>query len=778
MATNYHVRSNSFPSGSHPSSTRIEQDLNKIKTWEATSTSTSDSITIGLTYLEDLYISLEDLLNTTSTQKAISHNQGEKFVEELLDGSVKILDICGITRDTMLQIKENVQSLHSSLRRRKGDSSIETSVAEYNLFTNKMKKNVTKLIKSLKQMESKFRASSLLNQDQEFVSVIRVLRDVIVMNISIFQSILSFLVGSASKSKANKWFNVAKLMHKKTISCEEKLENFNELQCVEASLRTLSSEVSDVAKMQTTHEKFEGLENAIEMIENAFGSSKSIIVEEEGNRKNTTTSPEKTSEEMTEPAANIESFEGADMEVRNKTHSSIPKAAKNAKFKKGMVLPFQPLSLVFENVNYYIDMPNEMKQGTKEDRLQLLRDISGAFRPRILIALVGVSGAGKTTLMDVLSGRKTSGCIEGGMSISGYPKNQATFARISGYCEQNDIHSPNITVYESLLFSAWLRLSKDVDIETRKMFIEEVIELVELHLVKNFLVGLPGIDGLSTEQRKRLTIAVELVANPSIIFMDEPTGRTVVCTIHQPSIDIFENFDELLLMKTSGQVIYGGPLGRNSEKLIEYFEAITGIPKIEDGYNPATWMLDISSPVVESQLKIDFAELYNKSSLYQRNQELIKELSIPAPGTKELYFPSKYSQTPQYNGVKYFVTIVIGVLFGLIYWKKGDKLEKEQDLLNLIGAMYPSVIFLGASNTSSVQPIVAIERTVLYRERAAGLYSELPYAIGQVAIEVIYVALQSLIYSIILYWMIGFEPQVENFFWFYFFICHVLYLLP
>ncbi|KAK2373217.1 hypothetical protein QL285_074268 [Trifolium repens] len=269
MATMYHVRSNSFPSESHPSSTRIEQELTKIKTWEATSTSTSDSITTGLSYLENLYISLEDLLNMASTQKAISHHQGEKFVEELLDGSVRILDICGITRDTMLQIKENVQSLHSSLRRRKGDSSIEKSVAEYNFFTKKMKKNVTKLITSLKQMESKFGASSLLNQDQEFVSVIRVLREVIVMNISIFQSILSFLVGSASKSKTAKWLKVAKLMHKK-VSCEENLENFNELQCVESSLRTLLSEGSDVAKMQATHEKFEAMENAIEMIENGL----------------------------------------------------------------------------------------------------------------------------------------------------------------------------------------------------------------------------------------------------------------------------------------------------------------------------------------------------------------------------------------------------------------------------------------------------------------------------------------------------------------------------
>ena len=108
-------------------------------------------------------------------------------------------------------------------------------------------------------------------------------------------------------------------------------------------------------------------------------------------------------------------------------------------------------------------------QGIEESRLQLLRDVSGAFRPGILTALVGVSGAGKTTLMDVLAGRKTNGYIKGSISISGYPKNQATFARVSGYCEQNDIHSPNVTVYESLVYSAWLRLAKEVKQETRKV---------------------------------------------------------------------------------------------------------------------------------------------------------------------------------------------------------------------------------------------------------------------------------------------------------------------
>lgn len=108
-------------------------------------------------------------------------------------------------------------------------------------------------------------------------------------------------------------------------------------------------------------------------------------------------------------------------------------------------------------------------QGVVEDKLMLLKGVSGAFRPGVLTALVGVSGAGKTTLMDVLAGRKAGGYIEGNITISGYPKKQETFARIAGYCEQNDIHSPYVTVYESLLYSAWLRLPSEVDTDKRKV---------------------------------------------------------------------------------------------------------------------------------------------------------------------------------------------------------------------------------------------------------------------------------------------------------------------
>uniref|UniRef100_A0A453RPZ0 ABC transporter domain-containing protein n=1 Tax=Aegilops tauschii subsp. strangulata TaxID=200361 RepID=A0A453RPZ0_AEGTS len=108
-----------------------------------------------------------------------------------------------------------------------------------------------------------------------------------------------------------------------------------------------------------------------------------------------------------------------------------------------------------------------MKYGVTEKKLQLLQDVSGVFRPGVLTALMGITGAGKTTLLDVLAGRKTGGYIEGTIRIAGYPKKQDTFSRISGYCEQSDIHSPNLTVHESLQFSAWLRLPSNVNSRQR-----------------------------------------------------------------------------------------------------------------------------------------------------------------------------------------------------------------------------------------------------------------------------------------------------------------------
>ncbi|KAK1440473.1 hypothetical protein QVD17_06300 [Tagetes erecta] len=482
-----------------------------------------------------------------------------------------------------------------------------------------------------------------------------------------------------------------------------------------------------------------------------------------------------------------------------------------------LVLPFEPLTLTFQNLQYHVEPPPEMREhGFTGKRLQLLHDITGAFRPGVLTALMGVSGAGKTTLLDVLSGRKTSGVVEGEIKIAGYPKVQDTFARVSGYCEQVDIHSPQITVEESVIFSAWLRLHPGIDSKTKYRFIEEVLETVELYDIKDALVGIPGVDGLSTEQRKRLTIAVEVVANPSIIFMDEPTtgldarsaaivmravknivetGRTIVCTIHQPSIDIFEAFDELILLKNGGRMIYCGPLGCNSNKVIEYFESISGVPKIRDNYNPATWMLEVTSASMEAELGVDFGHIYSASSLNQSNKDLVNTLSKPSPGSKDLHFPTRFAQngwsqfkaclwkqrlsywrSPSYNLMRSLHMLFASFIFGLLFWGQGRNINSPQSLFNILGSMYSAVLFSGINNCSSVIPHVSMERTVLYRERFSGMYASWAYALAQVAIEFPYLFAQSLAFVCITYPMIGYYWSAYKVFcYFYAFLCTLMY---
>ncbi|PPD85938.1 hypothetical protein GOBAR_DD17121 [Gossypium barbadense] len=456
-----------------------------------------------------------------------------------------------------------------------------------------------------------------------------------------------------------------------------------------------------------------------------------------------------------------------------------------------MVLPFVPITLSFENVHYFVDTPKKFREKVLNKKLHLLQDISGAFRPGVLTALMGASGAGKTTLMDVLSGRKTGGYTEGDIRVGGYPKVQETYARVSGYCEQTDVHSPQITVKESVIFSAWLRLPAEIPRQKRLEFVSEVLQMIELDEIQNALVGVPSVSGISAEQRKRLTIAVELVSNPSIIFMDEPTScldaraaavvmrvvknivntrRTIVCTIHQPSIDIFEAFDEIILMKRGGQIIYSGELGQNSCKLIEYFEGIPGVPKIKDNYNPATWMLEVTNPSSEAELGVDFAHIYKESHLYQRNKELVQELRVPAQGSKELHFSTRFSQNrweqfkaclwkqhlsywrnPTYNLGRMILAMVSSVLYGALLWNKGQKVDNDQDLFNIMGSTYVFMVCIGASNLFSALPIITSQRTIEYRERFVGMYSSKVHSLAQVIIEIPYVFLEATLFLIISY---------------------------
>jgi energy-coupling factor transporter ATP-binding protein EcfA2/ABC-type multidrug transport system permease subunit len=361
-------------------------------------------------------------------------------------------------------------------------------------------------------------------------------------------------------------------------------------------------------------------------------------------------------------------------------------------------------------------------------------------------------------------------------------------------------------------------LPSEIDSATKGKFVEEVLETIELDDIKDSLVGITGQSGLSTEQRKRLTIAVELVSNPSIIFMDEPTsgldaraaavvmravknvvatGRTTVCTIHQPSIDIFETFDELILMKSGGKIIYNGLLGHHSNKLIEYFQSIPGVPKIKDNYNPATWMMEATSAAVEDELKIDFANIYKESPLNRETLEMVRVLSEPEQGSKDLNFSTRFPQnylgqfmaclwkqhlsywrSPEYNLIRFVFMIVAAIIFGAVFWQKGKEINTQQDLFNVFGSMYIAVIFLGINYCSTILPYVATERSVLYREKFAGMYSSMAYSFAQVAIEIPYILVQAILYVAITYPMIGFHWSVPKVFWyFYTTFCTFLYFV-
>lgn len=415
--------------------------------------------------------------------------------------------------------------------------------------------------------------------------------------------------------------------------------------------------------------------------------------------------------------------------------------------------------------------------------------------------------------MDVLAGRKTGGKITGDIRLNGHPKDSETFAHVSAYVEQEDSHMGECTVLEALHFSASLRLPTDVSAETRCKFVDEVLDLMELRRLSDAMIGEVGHGhALTIEQRKRLTIAVELVSNPSILFCDEPTtgldargaslvmstirataatGRVVVCTIHQPSYQIFEAFDELIVLKPGGRCIFNGPLGPEASLLISYFQNIPGVEPMKPQMNPANWMLEQTAPRREAELGVDFADIFDKSAEAKQAFAITDAASEKAPGSKPLSFagmktPSGFMQfylilhrlfvsywrNVKYNMVRFFVSLLVMAVFGSIFYQQGQKYLSDENpgtLLNIAGVIFMSVLFVGATNAMTVQGVISNERKVFYRERAAGMYGEMPFAFAQSLVELPYLFVQSAVYAFPVYYLIGFNPAADKVMYFFLF---------
>lgn len=276
----YNVRSISLPVRSHPSTLRTEEELNKLKAWEATTTTTSeakaDSICKGLFGLKDLYICIEDLLQLPMTQQALALHQNERWVEELLDGSVKYLDVCGSTRDAILAMKESVRDLQSALRRRKvgGDSSLEDNLGSYTCIRKKTKKEILQLVASLKQMDHKHETFPL-DLDNHLAAVVRVLREASLITSSVFQSLVSFLSTPVLKPRPSTWSLVSILVQKGVLKCENNQhKSMNELENVDIAIGNMlvnqASEDIEAEKIQSAQRRLEVLDSSMEGLENGL----------------------------------------------------------------------------------------------------------------------------------------------------------------------------------------------------------------------------------------------------------------------------------------------------------------------------------------------------------------------------------------------------------------------------------------------------------------------------------------------------------------------------
>ncbi|RLN43954.1 hypothetical protein BBJ28_00017245, partial [Nothophytophthora sp. Chile5] len=450
---------------------------------------------------------------------------------------------------------------------------------------------------------------------------------------------------------------------------------------------------------------------------------------------------------------------------------------------------FVPVTVAFQDLWYSVPDPNSPKES-----LELLKGISGFALPGSVTALMGASGAGKTTLMDVIAGRKTGGKITGKILMNGFPASDLAIRRCTGYCEQMDVHSEAATIREALTFSSFLRQDSSISDAKKYDSVDECIELLGLQDIADQIIR-----GSSVEQMKRLTIGVELAAQPSVIFLDEPTsgldarsaklimdgvrkvadtGRTIICTIHQPSAEVFYLFDSLLLLKRGGQTVFFGDLGENCRNLIDYFEGIPGVAALPEGYNPATWMLECIGAGVSNTTanNLDFVAHFDGSSYRALlDANLAKEgITVPSPGYPEMIFTQKraadsrtqmtfvvtrfvqmYWRTPAYNLTRLFISLFLALLFGLVFVTA--EYASYSGLNSGVGMVFMASLFNAMVSFQSVLPLACEERASFYRERAGQTYNAFWYFVGSTVAEIPYCFASAFVFTVIFFPMVGFQ---------------------
>jgi ABC-type multidrug transport system ATPase subunit len=258
----------------------------------------------------------------------------------------------------------------------------------------------------------------------------------------------------------------------------------------------------------------------------------------------------------------------------------------------------QPAALQFENISYNVNGK------------QILTNIIGSVKPGEVMAIMGPSGAGKTSFLDILARKNKRGTVAGDVYVNGVRVSDNDFRDVIGFVDQDDTMMPTLTVYETILNSALLRLPKDMALSAKKRRVMDVITQLGIYHIRDSLIGSEeGERGISGGEKRRVSIACELVTSPSILFLDEPTSgldsfnaynvieslvnlaksykRTVIFTIHQPRSNIVALFDELVLL-ARGRVVYSGAYAKCQQYFADLGYACP------PGFNIADYLVDLT----------------------------------------------------------------------------------------------------------------------------------------------------------------------------------------
>lgn len=422
---------------------------------------------------------------------------------------------------------------------------------------------------------------------------------------------------------------------------------------------------------------------------------------------------------------------------------------------------------------------------------KLLNKVSGYAKPGIMVALVGASGAGKTTLLNTLAQRQRTGALSGDMLVDGKPLGRE-FQRGTGFCEQMDLHDGTATIREALEFSAILRQSRHVPRQEKLAYVDKVIDLLELHEMQDAIIS-----SLDVEQKKRLTIGVELAAKPQLLlFLDEPTsgldsqsawsivsflkkltqaGQAIICTIHQPSSQLIQQFDMVLALNPGGNTFYFGPVGDNGSAVIKYF-ADRGVHCPPDK-NVAEFILETAAKKAkrEDGTRIDWNEEWQNS---QQARDVLDEIhglklsrsrSAGVHGKKEdetefaapvwlqttmltrrLF--TQYWRDPSYLYGKLFVAVIIGIFNGFTFYQLGNSV---QDMQNRMFTVYIMVMIPPTIVNSVVPKFYQNLALWQVREHPSRIYGWVAFTTAQVVAELPIAVVCSALYFLLWYFPSG-----------------------